>query len=604
MIPPQRTLWHAVRSRDELVLAAGAFAVIVVAALLRVTRVWWGLPYPVRWDEPYLINAGLRIVSTGEWKPEPMTYVYGTLPIYVSAVASGLAFIVDAGRGLVKTPVEYAAASPFTTYSDAFALTTAAPSAYVASRLVSVLYGTGTVAAVYLCGRQLGLRFTSLFGAALVAICQLHIYNTSVAVTDGPATLFMTISVLGALAIANGECAITPYLLSGIGSGLAIGSKSNLAVTVVLLPVAHALGGRGRHSARHLLLGMAAIPVAFLLVEPFVILDYSNFLVGMAFNAYHYGYAGHPGADITPGLTAALRYVREVREMLGTLGSGLALLGMGVLLVRRPRNLVLLLAFAITYVLVMSRLKVYFARNALPLLPIGALFASAGISGVAGIMRARVPLWLRHVAVVTLASVAVGPTLLDEARTSRLMLADVDSREQSVRWLQAHAPGRSHVAVDHELPFHFPSLERAGFTSRRLAPEHKGCSVGTAAVEFVVTTQPRDCPQQLKLVAEFPGRPVAQEPLFNPQVVRTVRIRARSIGCGPLTRPNANAPNNPVRPRTIGRTRPCTAPRVRTYPEGCRNLLRLVPREPLPARADPGRCLLGGHPQATSRRVA
>jgi hypothetical protein len=513
-----RTSWHAVRSREELVLAAGAFAVVAIAALLRVTRIWWGMPYPVRWDEPYFINAGLRIVGTGEWKPEPMTYVYGTLPIYVSAAASGLAFIMDAGRGLVRTPAEYAAASPFTTYSDAFALTTAAPSAYVASRLVSVTYGVATVAMVYLGGRRLGLRFASLFGAALVAVCQLHIYNTSMAVTDGPATLFMTISLLGALAIANGETALGPYLTCGVSCGLAIGSKSNLAVTAVLLPLAHVMAGRAGNAPHHFLVALASIPIAFLLVEPYAILDYSNFLFGLGFNAYHYGYAGHAGAEIAPGLTSALRYLREVPEMLGALGSALALVGVVVLLRRRPRSALLLLGFAVTYILVMSRLKVYFPRNALPLLPIAGLLASAGLSGLAGMVPAWGPSPLLRAGVAALGALAVGPSLLAEATTSRVMLADVDTRERSVQWLRSHAAEGSHVAVDHDLPFHFPSLEWAGFLSIRLETDQKGCAVGPIAVEYVVTTQARDCAQQLQLVAEFPGKPVAQEPLFSPQV--------------------------------------------------------------------------------------
>ncbi len=68
--------------------------------------------------------------------------------------------------------------------------------------------------------------------------------------------------------------------------------------------------------------------------------------------------------------------------MLGPVGSTLAIAGVFGLLERRPRAAAVILTPAVAYLLVMARLKVFFPRNALPLLPIGAIFAAAGFAWV------------------------------------------------------------------------------------------------------------------------------------------------------------------------------------------------------------------------------
>jgi dolichyl-phosphate-mannose-protein mannosyltransferase len=508
----------------------GLGVVLISAATLRMMRVWWGLPYPVHWDEPFVINAALRIVSTGDWKPAPTTYVYGTLPIYIDALASGLAYVLDAGRGLVQTPAQYAVPSPFSTYSEAFALTTAAPGAYVASRIVSVLFGVGTVATVYVVGRRLNLRAASLFGAALLAVGPLPIDNTSIATVDGPATFFMMVSVVMAVIIVESGGRTGHYVVCGAACGLATACKSNVAIAAVLLPLAYILGPPDKRALRQLAIGVAAIPTAFLLVEPYALLDYSNFLGGLGYNAYHYGYAGHEGANIQRGLPAVMAYLNEVGQMLGGLGSGLAVVGVGSLAVRKARASTLLLGLAVVYLLVMSRLKVFFPRNAMPLLPLSAVWTAAGLRAVSDLVYATVrrfrsirvgrfdvpvPLAV-GIALLFLVALTLGPTLANEADISRRMLTDSDSRERAVDWLHSHGGAGTSVAFDHDLPVHFPSVVHAGLNPVRLDSANDNCSIGNIAVRFVVSPHQRNCSSRLKLVAEFPGREVAQEPLFNP----------------------------------------------------------------------------------------
>jgi hypothetical protein len=101
---------------------------------------------------------------------------------------------------------------------------------------------------------------------------------------------------------------------------------------------------------------------------------------------------------------------------------------------------------------------------------------------------------------------------------SNTMLKDVDSRERAVDWLHSRANAGSAVAFDNDLPIHVPSVSRAGLTPVRLEPHSDDCSIGTVAVQFVVSPRPRNCGSRLKLRAEFPGRALAQEPLFNPSL--------------------------------------------------------------------------------------
>ena len=149
----------------------------------------------------------------------------------------------------------------------------------LAYRSVSALFGTATVAVLYLLLRRVAPAGPApLLGAAFLAVMPLHVWDSHFAVTDVTLTFWMTASVTAAVCAYQRPAGLGSPLASAL-AGLATGTKFNGAFATVAIALAAlvALWERRVRVAQLLAwgaLGVAAALLALFVASPHVFLKW------------------------------------------------------------------------------------------------------------------------------------------------------------------------------------------------------------------------------------------------------------------------------------------------------------------------------------------
>src|SRR3712207_984813 len=85
-------------SADWIIL----LALFAGAAILRVWGVQWSLPYVIHTDEPNIVDAGVRIVKSGNLNPQ--WFHYPALVIYIQAAVYKLNLLWGTWQGYYAGP--------------------------------------------------------------------------------------------------------------------------------------------------------------------------------------------------------------------------------------------------------------------------------------------------------------------------------------------------------------------------------------------------------------------------------------------------------------------------------------------------------------------
>ena len=208
-----------------------ALGLIGVAGLALFLRVWglrFGLPYLEHPDEWAVADRAVQMLRTGDYSPH--SFLYPTLYTYLQLGVAIVHFLWGVGAGVYRT------------------LADIDPARYYAwARALTALLGTGAVLGTYAAGRLLYGREVGLLGAAFLAVYPAAAGDAHYVTTDTPSMFF---SVLAFLAVS--WLALRPparrhdqwalALIAGFGVGLAIATKYNVAVLVLPLLLALAIG--------------------------------------------------------------------------------------------------------------------------------------------------------------------------------------------------------------------------------------------------------------------------------------------------------------------------------------------------------------------------
>ena len=346
--------------------------------LPRVYALGWGLPYVEHPDEPALVEVVVRMVRDGDLNPG--SFLYPSLFFYLLAAVTRLHAWWGIDQGLYASLEDL----PLDTYAF-----TTSPTLYLWNRAVTALLGAATIPALWLLGRHMFDARTGLLGALALIPAAFHVEHSHYITTDVPTGLWVVLAVLGAWGVAT-TGSWHGYLLAGVASGLAAGTKYNAGVAALAPVVAHLLYWRrtslGRPLAR-LWLGGALALLVFLATTPYALLDWERFVAALRFNAAHY--AGDSHGDFT-GHWQIGEYSRFLwSDGLFPPGSVLALLGLPLLGRRFPRQTVLLLAVVVAALLLLLLQSTHFVRNVLPVFPLMILLAAAGAVALADLIQRR-----------------------------------------------------------------------------------------------------------------------------------------------------------------------------------------------------------------------
>jgi hypothetical protein len=320
--------------------------------------------------------------------------------------------------------------------------------------LAAVLCLAGVVA-VYFAGRQLWNRRTGLVAAAILCFAFLPVAFSRIAVTDvgtlAPVALVLLFSVrlleTGALKWAAA---------AGAAAGLAIAFKYTAGL-VLLVPLLALLLRRDLRAALlPAVAGGAAIVVAFLVFNPFFLLDLRTALHQLRGQAELAGSQDKYGQEQDTGV---LYYLDSLTWGLGWVAALAALAG-AVLLWRRDRGrLALLLVFPVALFIYLSFQSRFFGRWLLPVYP--ALALLAGYAAVRAIELVRVRARrLEWPAIAAAAVLLLWQPIAADAR-SMAVLGKRDTREIARQWLVENEPRELRVIIEPAVPqrYYWPLID-------------------------------------------------------------------------------------------------------------------------------------------------
>jgi 4-amino-4-deoxy-L-arabinose transferase-like glycosyltransferase len=238
----------------------GLAAVLVGGLSLRLWGIGQGLPYSYNTDEADHFVPHAAAMSGFHLNP----HYFANPPAFTYLLH--LLFALSYGG---KTGVEHA-------------LAVHPGGVYTLARAAAAVLGTAALWLLYATGARLFGRGVGLLAAAIEAVAFLPVFYAHLALNDVPTLAPLTLSLLGSAGVLR-KGRTRDYLLAGVGLGLACASKYTAGI--VILPFAAAVAARfldggagaGRRALAATALTGAAALLAFLIANPYAVLDYQGF---------------------------------------------------------------------------------------------------------------------------------------------------------------------------------------------------------------------------------------------------------------------------------------------------------------------------------------
>lgn len=410
-------------------------AILGAALYLRLATIGFGLPALNDPDELMFEMGALRMLRGPTLNPGWFGHP-ATTTMYVLALTNAAAFGGAWLFGWAATPDAFAALI----YAD--------PSWMILpGRIVMTVFA---LASIYLTW-QLARRFfgvaTGLVAAGMLAANPVHITYSQIIRSDMMACVFMLLCLRSSIAIAE-RGSWRAFAMAALWLGLAVATKwpfalSGLAIAAATL-VALRAGVLDRRTAtlRLLAAGVGAVGI-LLLVSPYLLIDHATVLRNLRgeSQAHHLGATGG-------GFWSNLWWYAKGPVYAGFGPIGLLLLAAGAFRLRSHRLAAAILApVAAAFVLLLCIQHLVWERWALPLMPLGAIVAAAGLTGV--VTRLRQSGW-EHAApwaAAAIAALTLTP-LAARIRSDGAMRMN-DTRQLAAAWARAHVPAGSTVLVEH-----------------------------------------------------------------------------------------------------------------------------------------------------------
>jgi 4-amino-4-deoxy-L-arabinose transferase-like glycosyltransferase len=422
--------------------------VLLVALLLRVWSIDFGLPYLYHPDEPNKIVMAQTMFKTGDLNPhyfkKPTLFIYLNALLYFPYHWIGSSLGWFAGRADIPGPLMLA-----------MGVGRISPVPVLMGRTLTALFGVLGVYLTYEVSRQVfGGKSIPLLSSLFLALSPTHANNSRYITVN----VFLTVAVLAVTWASHrvyqrgrrGD-----YVVAGALCGLSVAFKYPGALAVSTLVIAHFIreGWCGIRS-RDLYIALMMVPVAFVALTPFAVLDYPQFLSDTLFEAQHYS-TGHAGME-GGALKWYLSYAWGSEGVLSILA--LVYVAYGVASRRKP--LVLLAVFPALYFVFISSFVVRNDRTFLPVVPYLCIFGSAVIVkmwrsiAVRSSQPRRAWLWLLTL-MVTLVSIG---TASANSFVYASQLQRPDGRELGSAWVEENIAPGAKIAVESYGAFIPPEL--------------------------------------------------------------------------------------------------------------------------------------------------
>lgn len=257
------------------------------------------------------------------------------------------------------------------------AFNTDATTIYTIARVTSAVMGIGASLALYFAGRKLWGTGVALAAAAFLTFTFLPVHYSHFALNDVPTLLPLCIGLFGLSGvILNGRA--LDYSIAGLGLGLATGTKytaAALSVAIFIAWATHFYDDReqGKKEFKYLVLAAGVALLAFVIVNPFAVLDHSKFLYDVRRQSDQSSSIAKLGTDDTNGW---FYYAWTLFWGFGAIPLLMSIAGAGLALKKDWRKSLPFVVFSLIVFLFMGKQLRFYARWMMPIYPVLAIFAA------------------------------------------------------------------------------------------------------------------------------------------------------------------------------------------------------------------------------------
>ena len=405
--------------------------VLLLALVLRLMGITYGLPGTFHPDEPHHINLA---VYFGSGDLNPHVFKYPTLWMYVLSALYGVAFVFWSGFGFLHSVTDF---SHLYIWNPTLF--------YLLARGLAASLGAASLFFVFLAGKKLMDESIGFFAALALAVSPPLVYFSHLAKPD----MLMIFFASAALYTASGyfkDGRRKEALWTGVLLGFALSTQYTAILLVPLLFWAHLLRTLSQKKplrdiffSKDMLWGHLLLIAAFFIGSPFILLDHQTFLKDWSdIQAYGGGNWAPNSAHMGFGIIS--RYA----EILGPVPLGYLLLGAGLigLFFMSPQT-----ALFVSGALIWCGLAL-FRQNRMSVV-INYLFCVSPFVALlsagtwATIRRGTASKWVKT---IIAASLFFFP-LRECIRIGTLFLAP-DTRLEAKAWIEANIPTGSRLLVD------------------------------------------------------------------------------------------------------------------------------------------------------------
>ena len=466
--------------------------IILLAALVRGFRSKFGLPYLYYYDEPLIASDALRMLKTGDFKPQQ--YYYGSILTYLSLVVDIFHYLYlmtqspDAAYGLESLEqIEVAV--------DGFRWGISHPTFYLWDRLLIALMGTATVALVYYIAKEISGIWAGLLAMVLLATLQFHIDFSSVVSSNAPVAFFTVLTVAFSVLYLKEEKPIF-LILALITSGVAGSIKYN-AVIAVLIPMfalmISAISRSESYRSWYWVLVPVVPTITFLICIPYALLDLPKFLSDVAWTIRAYKVSGWEGQEIGKGLPNLTYQIDMIIKNVGIFAAIISLFGLFAMMLKRKAWVILV--FPLAYLLFMSGTRLTFHRNYVVIYPFVAIaFGVGSIAAFNSLLRLPFENKKNQYAVSMIFILfMVGFSITQFSRVVRVNLKTTDTRTKAIQAVNQIAKSSNkeiRVGIAEEMRLHDVDLSQLTMDFQILPLEELACNLNN--YDLIISAQEYD----------------------------------------------------------------------------------------------------------------
>lgn len=447
------------RSRAAAVLALGL--VLLLSFGLRLELIDRSMPYPQHVDETYLADNAANMLRTGDFNPH--FFMYGGLPIYLTAGAMTLGYVDAARHSELRSTAEIGSVN-YPYYQH--------PRIVRPARLLFAVISVVGLLLLALVAYHLAGLPAMVAAPAWLALSSLYFEQSQAYLNVNIVGCALTWAVILWVLRHEAEPGLTAKVwLPGLLSGMVIACKYNFFPIVLTPLLAIYWYGERRRKEKALAL-LVVTAAAFLFCAPYTLLDFKGFLDDLGRITYDYSHGNFFSKPESATLWGHLRLnLAEVGHELGAVSFLFVLIGAFVYGRKQPRRILIIAAAPLALLLQSSSMPTHFLRNLLPFFPLWALLGALGLVAATRVLaelgerNSRTKSWpegARFAAAAMLLLLACGYFLPFEAPLNWLS-TPLRSRQEATEWILREVPKETPLLVAAELGLHPGPLEQAGY---------------------------------------------------------------------------------------------------------------------------------------------